>query len=89
MQNCPEKLSNSLELTGKALLSKWCSQTMHWRLILRGNLEMEMSLSELTGTAVEVEALKAALGQENGFVFIAGENEKGKTLDFLPSSSGW
>lgn len=50
---------------------------------------MEMSLSELTGTAVEVEALKAALGQENGFVFIAGENEKGKTLDFLPSSPGW
>lgn len=49
---------------------------------------MEKSLLELrTGAKVEAEAVKAGLGDENGF-FIPGEKERGKTSDLLQSFSG-
>lgn len=50
---------------------------------------MEELLLELKiGAKVEAEALEASLGNENGFAFIPGEKERGKSLDFPQSFSG-
>lgn len=50
---------------------------------------MEKPLLELrTGAKAAAETVKAVLGRENAFVFLPGEKERRKTLDFLQSFSG-
>lgn len=65
-----------MELAGKTLPSKW-----HAWLKLRGESKMQKSL--LDGRRGGKLEAAVSLDNENGFVFITGEKEEGKTLDFL------